>query len=281
MLLKPPVTDNRSPFLVSADWVEAHLGALRLLDGSYSGDASQVYVNIHLPGAQRFDIDIIKDENNPLPHMLPDAETMSHHLSQLGLHPDDTVVVYDQQGLFGAPRVWWMLRAYGFENVFILEHGLPGWYDEKRPVEAGNELRPSAQIQVALRREILATKQDVKNAASDNIQVVDARAAARFDGNAPEPRLGMRSGHMPGALNLPYTALFDGDTLKNLDELKSIIKAAGIDMMKPVISTCGSGVTAAFLCLSLQSLGISNWQLYDGSWSEWGAAADCDVVKAA
>ncbi len=281
MLLKPPVAANRSPFLVSSDWVEQHLGALRLLDGSYSGEASQVYVNIHLPGAQRFDIDVIKDAYNPLPHMLPDADTMSHHLSQLGLHPDDTVVIYDQQGLFGAPRVWWMLRAYGFENVYILEHGLPGWYDAQRPVEAGNELRPSADIQVSLRSDLLASKQDVKNAAGNTTQIVDARSAARFDGAAPEPRPGMRSGHMPGALNLPYTDLLDGDTLKTLDELKTIIDNAGIDLSAPLISTCGSGVTAAFLCLALQSLGISNWQLYDGSWSEWGAATDCDVVKAA
>lgn len=285
-MLKPPVLPNRSPLLASAEWVEAHLPELVVLDGTFGGpsheiDATQAYLACHIPNAQRFDIDVIKDTSNPLPHMLPSPADMSHHLEQLGIQHGDTIVVYDQRGLLGAPRVWWMLSAYGFDNVYILEGGLPRWLDEGRKTESGSVTRNASTIEVALRKNLLSVKADVQAALDRKQQVVDARAAARFAGLAPEPRVGLRAGHMPGAVNLPFGELVENNTFKNLDELENIIRRAGIEPDRPLISSCGSGVTAAFLCFALESLGKKNWSLYDGSWTEWGASTDCDVVRAA
>jgi thiosulfate/3-mercaptopyruvate sulfurtransferase len=285
MKLRPPAQSNRSPFLVTTDWVEKNLDSLRIFDGTFllptsELNATQIYLAHHLPGAQRFDIDVIKDNTNPLPHMLPIPEQMTKYLRDLGLNEDDTIVVYDQHGI--SARVWWMLRIYGFENVFILEGGLSHWLDEGRATESGNELRPASDITVKLNPKLVSSMQDVQSALNrKSAQVVDARAAARFQGTAPEPRAGLRAGHMPGALNLPYNNFVEDGTLKNLDELRAILKKSGIDPAKPVISSCGSGVSAAMLCLVLASLGYDNWSLYDGSWSEWGSHEDCPVERAA
>lgn len=285
MTLHPPARPNHSPYLAEPDWVEKHLEALIILDGTFimpSADmnATQIYLACHLPGAQRFDIDVIKDSGNSLPHMLPGPQEMSSHLQRLGMDKDRTVIIYDQQGL--SARAWWMLRAYGFENVFILDGGLPRWLDEERPVESGNVLRPRTNIVVELNSRLVSDKKGVNTALRDKqTQVVDARAAARFLGQMPEPRLGLRAGHMPGAINLPYNNFIENSSLKPLDELRAVLEEYGIDPEKPVISSCGSGVTAAFLCLVLASLGYDNWSLYDGSWVEWGASEDCEVVQAA
>lgn len=285
MSLRPPALPNTSPFLASPDWVEKNLDNLIVLDGTFvmphsEINATQAYLACHLPGAQRFDIDVIKDSRNPLPHMLPPPREMSAHLSNLGINEDDTIVVYDQQGI--SARVWWMLRAYGFENVFILDGGLPRWLSENRPTESGNVLRPCSDMIADLNSHLVSDKNNVRQALEKKTaQVVDARAPARFRGDAPEPRPGLRAGHMPGAVNLPYTLFIENGTLKNLDSLRVILQKSAIDPQKPVISSCGSGVSAAVLCLVLASLGHDTWSLYDGSWSEWGASKDCEVVQAA
>jgi thiosulfate/3-mercaptopyruvate sulfurtransferase len=285
MTLHPSPQQNRSPFLATTDWVEKNLGDLVIFDGTFvmpnsEVNATQVYLSCHLPGAQRFDVDVIKDSTNPLPHMLPKPEQMMKYLRDLGVKKDSTIVVYDQNGI--SARVWWMLRAYGFENVFILDGGLPRWLGEGRKVESGNELRMPSDITVTLNPKSVSSMQDVQNALDKNsAQVVDARASSRFRGEQPEPRPGLRAGHMPGAVNLPYNNFIENGTLKNLDELRTMLKKSGIDPEKKTISSCGSGVSAAMLCLVLASLGYDNWSLYDGSWSEWGSTPGCEVVQAA
>jgi thiosulfate/3-mercaptopyruvate sulfurtransferase len=285
MTLRPPPQPNRSPYLAPTDWVEKNLGNLKIFDGTFvlptsDINATQVYLNCHLPGAQRFDVDVIKDTANPLPHMLPKPEQMTKYLRDLGVNADDTIVVYDQNGI--SARVWWMLRAYGFENVFILDGGLPRWLKEGRKIESGNKLRMPSGITVTPNPKLVSSMQDVQNALNrKSAQVVDARAASRFRGEAPEPRPGLRAGHMPGALNLPYNNFIENGTLKKLDDLHAVLKKSGIDPSKPVISSCGSGVSAAMLCLVLASLGYDTWSLYDGSWAEWGSTPGCEVVKAA
>jgi thiosulfate/3-mercaptopyruvate sulfurtransferase len=275
MPLRPPPQTNRSPFLVTTDWVEKNLDKLIIFDGSWvlptdKTDVTKLYLAGHIPGAQLFDVNVVKDTSNPLPHMLPNPQQMTKFLRDFGVQEDSTIVVYEQQGFFNAARVWWMLRSYGLES-FILDGGLPRWLEEGRKVEGGNELRPSSAITANLSSRLVSSMQDVQSALDKkSAQVVDARAASRFRGDAPEPRPGLRAGHMPGAVNL-----------KNLDELRAVLKKSGIDPAKPVISSCGSGVSAAMLCLVLASLGYDTWSLYDGSWSEWGSTLSCEVVNAA
>ncbi len=287
MSLCSPILPNRSPFLVSANRVEQNLESLIVFDGTFvlpnaEVNATQAYLAWHIPGAQRFDVDVVKDIENPLPHMLPKPAQMTQYLRDLGVHEDSAIVIYDQQGLFGAARVWWMLRAYGLKNVFILDGGLPRWLQENRPTESGNVLRMPSAIDVSLNPKLVSNKQDVKAALDDkDIQIVDARAVARFRGDQPEPRAGLRAGHMPGAINLPYDNFIENGSLKNLDELRAILAKAGIELEKKIISTCGSGVSAAMLCLVLASLGYDDWSLYDGSWAEWGACAECMIESAA
>jgi thiosulfate/3-mercaptopyruvate sulfurtransferase len=285
MILRPPLIPNRSPFLAEPAWVEQNLSALTIFDATFVMPNSQinatgVYLSCHLPGAQRFDVDIIKDTDNPLPHMLPKKEQMTKYLRDLGVQKDSIIVVYDQQGI--SARVWWMLRAYGFDNCFILDGGLIRWLQDDRPTESGNARRAPSDITVTLRSELVSDRHEVQHALNaKTAQVVDARAEPRFRGEVSEPRPGLRSGHMPGAINLPYAAFIENGSLKTLEELRSILKKANIDPARKVVSLCGSGVSAAILCLVLSSLGYDNWSLYDGSWAEWGANAECAVVSTA
>ena len=276
-----------SRWLVSTQWLEDHLKApdIVIVDGSFylatmKRNAREEYLAAHIPGAVFFDIDAISDHTNPLPHMLPSAEGFSSAMRALGIGDGETIVIYDGLGLYGAPRVWWTFRAFGAREVFILDGGLPKWKSEGRPIESGEVKRMPRHFTARLDHSAVADVADVQKAlASASAQVVDARAAERFRGEAPEPRAGLRSGHMPGALNVPYTALLEEGRLRPREELAAAFAAGGVDTAKPVITSCGSGVTAAILTFALDALGKERSSVYDGSWTEWGGREDLPVVK--
>jgi thiosulfate/3-mercaptopyruvate sulfurtransferase len=233
----------------------------------------------HIPDAVFFDIDLIADHDQDLPHMLPKPDTLAQAMSALGLGDGMRFVVYDALGLYAAARVWWTLRAYGVEDVRILEGGLPKWIKEGRRLETGDaHLKPRA-FTPRLEDKFVASIDEVRAAlASGSAQVVDARPAERFRGAAPEPRPGVKSGRMPGSLNLPFVDIIDHGALKAPDALKAVFTEHRIDLEKPIITTCGSGVTAAILALAVEEAGGEVEGLYDGSWAEWGSRSDCPVA---
>jgi thiosulfate/3-mercaptopyruvate sulfurtransferase len=275
-----------SRWLVSPDWLAQRLGSpdLAIVDGSYylpqqKRDANAEYLAGHIPGALRFDIEEIADQSTDLPHMLPSAEAFAAAVGKFGISERDTIVVYDGAGLFSAPRVWWTFRIFGAENVFILDGGLPRWKAEGRPLETGPVQRPPRVFAARRRGNAVATLDDVRSAlAGGYAQVVDARSVERFRGEAPEPRPGLRSGHIPGSYNVPSAVVVENGTLVSPERLKRAFTAAGVDIDKPVITSCGSGVTAAILWLALDALGREPQALYDGSWSEWGSRSDVPIA---
>lgn len=256
-------------------------GKVRVIDGSWALDGTDMhalYDQGHIPGAVFFDIEAISDTATGLPHMAPSPDLFARSVGAMGVSADDTVVVYDQQGLFSAARVWWTFRLMGHRDVRVLKGGLPAWRAAGFAVtDAATEPKPAAYTPAPQGGMVLDLT-GMRQALDDGKIVLDARSAARFDGTAPEPRAGLRSGHMPGAISLPFGELIRDGALKPADELKAILDAKGVEDGKPVVTTCGSGVTAAIISLALAEVGRPS-QLYDGSWSEWGQdGLDTSVV---
>ncbi|MEQ9606440.1 MAG: 3-mercaptopyruvate sulfurtransferase, partial [Kiloniellaceae bacterium] len=282
------MVDFKNEALVSTAWLADNLGApdLRVVDASYylpgeGLDPRQEFEAQHIPGAVFFDIDAIKDPANDLPHMVPPPHIFSSKVRKLGLGDGLRLVIYDQRGLFSAPRVWWTFRYFGHEDVAVLDGGLPKWLNEGRPVEDGPARPEERHFTPRVNSMLLRDRgQMLENLTRQNEQVVDARGAGRFEGRDPEPRQGLRAGHIPGSRNLPFTEMFDPatQTLRDAATLKTRFTAAGIDLGKPVVTTCGSGVTAAVLALGLHRLGHRDVAVYDGSWSEWGLEGDTPVA---
>ncbi|HWP14697.1 MAG TPA: 3-mercaptopyruvate sulfurtransferase [Xanthobacteraceae bacterium] len=277
-----------SRWLVSTEWLASHLSDPNtiVLDASYylanhKRDADAEFLAGHIPGAQRFDIDAISDKSNPLPHMLPPPAQFASQVGALGVGDAVTVVLYDGLGLYGAARVWWTFRAFGSENVRVLDGGMPKWKAENRPLETGAaKARSVRTFAPKFNRALVASIDDVQKVLLDKTaQVVDARAADRFRGEAPEPRAGLRGGHMPGSFNVPFGEVLKDGRLKSHDEIAAAFKQAGVDLDQPVVTSCGSGVTASILTFAVDALGKPPSRVYDGSWSEWGGRPDTPIVK--
>lgn len=266
--------------LVSTEWLEAELGApdLRILDATFllpgdGRDARAEYQAAHIPGAAFLDIDEVADTDSPFPHMLPSDEKMGSRAAALGLGDGNRIVVYDNSPLHSAARGWWMLRSFGARQVSILDGGLQKWRAEGRPLESGTPELRRGHFTPRLDRDAVADKQMVLSLIGDpEWQIVDARAEGRFAGEQPEPRPGLVSGHVPGARNLPQGRLFEPDNRwKRGEALRAAFAEAGVDLDRPMVTTCGSGVTACVLLFGAHLLGKDDVKLYDGSWSEWGA----------
>lgn len=279
--------DKRSN-LVSVEWLHEHLDApdLVILDGSWhlpteDRDAKAEYLEGHIPGAIFFDIDDISDTSSDLPHMLPDNIRFSSKVRKMGIGDGKRIVVYDTQGMFSAARVWWMFRVMGAEDVAVLDGGMPKWLEAELPVEAGTAPRQERHFTARRNMAMVRDVEDIQLiVANGGAQIVDARAAGRFKGEEPEPRPGLRAGHIPGARNVPFTELLSADkTFKSPEEIGKVFATAGVDLEQPIVTSCGSGVTAAVLSLALEEAGHRDAGLYDGSWTEWGSREDLPIEK--
>ncbi|WP_293402386.1 3-mercaptopyruvate sulfurtransferase [Phenylobacterium sp.] len=274
--------------VVSTAWLAERLGSVRVVDGSWHMPAEarngrEEHLQRHIPGAVFFDIDHVADHDTDLPHMLPTPEAFAQAAGELGLSRDADIVVYDVHGIRSAARVWWTLRAMGYDKVRVLDGGLRKWLAEGRPVEAGEVVSEPVVVTPRFDADLVRDAEDVRSILQTGAaRMLDARSAARFRGEAPEPRAGLRSGHMPGAANVPWEQVIaDDGTLRPAHELKSIFEQSGVDLAKPIVTTCGSGVTASVLALALARLGLVRTAVYDGSWTEWGGLSNAPVVTGA
>jgi thiosulfate/3-mercaptopyruvate sulfurtransferase len=281
------MVDFERDALVSTQWLADNLGApdLRVVDASYylpgeGLDPRREFEAQHIPGAVFFDIDDIKDPDSDLPHMLPPPHIFSSKVRRLGLGDGLRLVIYDQRGIWSAPRVWWTFRFFGHNEVAVLDGGLPKWLNEGLPVEDGPRRAEERHFTPRINSFLLRDRRQLlDNLSGQREQVLDARGRGRFEGSTKEPREGLRSGHIPGSHNLPFTEVVDQvqQTMLDTAALRDGFAAAGVDLNRPVVTTCGSGVTAAVLALALHRLGKQDVAVYDGSWSEWGLAGDTPV----
>lgn len=285
--------DRSLPPLVSTEWLEARLGSpeVQIVDGSWylpsdGRDAAHEYAEVHVPGAVFFDLDASSDRSTPLPHMLPSAADFAARMSALGLNDASDIVVYDGSGTnLSAARVWWMFRVFGHQSVAVLDGGFGAWRAEGRPIESGVVVHKpgtfTAHLDAGRVRNLDMVRANIDSRHEhEHEQVIDARAAARFTGAAPEPRAGMRGGHIPGSLNFPYTDVVspNGAVLPP-DVLREKFNAIGVDIARPIVLTCGSGTSACSLALALELLGAPAVAVYDGSWAEWGGRADTPIER--
>ncbi|MDY8108218.1 3-mercaptopyruvate sulfurtransferase [Fulvimarina sp. 2208YS6-2-32] len=276
---------SQNPFLISPGALAEIIGrtGLSIVDASWYLPAQGRHAKAefeagHVPGAVFFDQDDIVDPGASLPHTLPPPDVFADKVGALGLCETDTLVVYDGMGLFSAPRVWWMLRTFGARDVRILDGGYPAWIEGGHPVETGPMAPTPRSFTPTFDREAVAGLEDMREfVANGERTIVDARPSDRFSGSVPEPRPGVRSGHMPGSANLPFLQLQENGRLKSESDLRALMEAAGVKPDAPAVTSCGSGVTAAVINLAFETLGNRDVKLYDGSWSEWGAASDTDV----
>ncbi|MGH7414330.1 MAG: 3-mercaptopyruvate sulfurtransferase [Candidatus Rokuibacteriota bacterium] len=281
---EPPARDP----LVSTEWLAPNLGEpdLKVVDATFylphlERDARAEFEEAHLPGAVFFDIDAISDHGDPLPHMLPDPKAFADAVGALGIGGDDRVVVYGGRGLIASARVWWMFRVFGHERVAVLDGGSAKWKKEGRPVESGVPAPAPRRFVATLHQELVADLTRMLGVLERrDAQVVDARSRGRFAATEPEIRPGLRGGHIPGSTNLPYNDLFraEDDTMRPDADVRAAFRDAGLDLTRPVVATCGSGVSAAVLALAMYRLGRRDAAVYDGSWTEWGGRSDTPVA---
>lgn len=274
--------------LVSVDWLVSHLDTpdIRVIDATSfmpndPRNAKDAYNQAHIPGAVFFDLEDISDTDSPYPHMMPSAEKFTSRVQRLGLGDGLRLVIYDSLGLFSAPRVWWMFRHMGHEDVFVLDGGLPAWLAAGHPVEDMPPLLRPRHFTVRRRADLIRDMAQIAGKITNqSAQILDARAQGRFLGTAPEPRPGLPSGHMRGAINVPYSTLLTPEgTLKDAHALAALFEEAGVDIHKRIVTTCGSGVTACVLALALARLGRTDVPVYDGSWAEWASVPDNEIVS--
>jgi thiosulfate/3-mercaptopyruvate sulfurtransferase len=275
-------------FLVTTSWLAGRLDDPNavILDATLPPvgvippvDTHARYVAKHIPGAVFFDIEALSDRTNPLPHMLPPPEVFSRNMSELGIGDQMNIVIYEQEGVFSGPRAWWTLRSFGAQNVCLLDGGLSAWIEAGLPTHSGPVHRTPAAFRAKLDPNAVKDFSQIRQMIASQGQILDARSAGRFSGTLPEPRAGISSGHMPGAISIPYTELAVDGRLKSAEELRRIFIANGVDLERPITTTCGSGVTAAVLALGLETAGAKQVSLYDGSWSEYAARPEAVIEK--